>query len=185
MGLNDLKRRWSFNTSRKQAEIFTDAEAPSPTIPMDSKRGLARSDKQRLEVPSSLATPNFSKHVDRAPTPTRKASGRLPVSLSFEDEEASARGEPLFHHDFPSRSIPKEFKPYPRARAPGAMEGRPSSENRSINTEFGEDKQDCSDERRSRAQSPVRIVPSRDRLVPVEPSRRHILTREQQYSYFI
>jgi hypothetical protein len=77
----------------------------------------------------------------------------------------SATGEPLFHHDFPSRSIPKEFKPSTRAQGFGIMDGREYSDTRFMNQENETSNIDLAHERQPRSQSPMKIALSRDRSV--------------------
>jgi hypothetical protein len=169
MGLNNLKKRWSLNTSRKHSLVEgiadLEARAPSPAIPMDSKRVLALSERQRLESPSLHTTPNFTKHIDRSPTSPRTESGHVLGSLSFEDEETSAGGEPLFYDDFPLRAIPEEFKPKTKAQDLGAMEEQQHSNKRSSCPDPKDETYDDSPKRQLRTQGPMRIVQSRDRSV--------------------
>lgn len=163
MGFHDLKKRFSSSTSLVYRDGgISDIETPSPTVPMDSKRAKARSEKQRLDQLSTYAAQDhYSNHVDQAPTSLSKGIGNLPTSPTSNSGSNLAAGEPLFYDDYPARSFPTEFKPQTRARDFGSTEEKHDTQKRAVRMDLDQE-QEYVQLRRSRAQTPVIIDPSRD-----------------------
>jgi hypothetical protein len=198
MGLHDFKKRFSSHPNAKNGpssiekkEAPSEIEAPSPTVPMDSRRRLqvqqVRSEKQRVGVMAPRVPTTYAIHATQDGSSGKShdagLSGKefmrhepLPTSPSSYGGSISGSGEPLFQDNFAARPVPQEFKPHLRTRdleVPSTARQdsmrqesfRQNSQRPTMRMELDPEEIESIQLRRSRAKSPVVVAPSREGYV--------------------
>jgi hypothetical protein len=107
---NRLKTLWLPHKTRRQFPhpLEPSPVLPSPDVPFHGRRHPYPHTSEHQLMPAKLVQMN--KDRPRNETITKNGNA-LPLSPSFDSEDETAAGEPLVH-DFATRSIPKEYKPY-------------------------------------------------------------------------